>query len=347
MDGGGDAALKPVERVRRLEDLARLAGVSTATVSRALNDSDLISPETKRRVWELARRHAYPVRRPAPTTGGREGKTLALVIPAPLGREARLSDPFYLELVGGIGDAARDRGCDFLVSHAAPGDADALAAVLDSARADGVIFLGQSSLHDHFNALAERDGRFVVWGAALPEQRYCSVGSDNLKGGARATAHLARLGRRRIAFLGDTEAPELQQRLQGYRDALAEAGLPFDTHLVQPAHFDLESAAEAVDFLAARGVAFDGVVAASDMIALGAIRALVRRGRRVPEDVSVVGYDDLAIARYNHPALTTVRQDVGKGGVLLVSKLMTLVNGGAAASERLPTELVVRESCGA
>lgn len=347
MDGGADRAVRPVERARRLEDLARLAGVSTATVSRALNDSDLISPETKRRVWELARRHSYPVRRPAPSNAGREARTIALVIPAPLGREARLSDPFYLELVGGIGDAARDRGCDFLVSHAAPSDADSLAAVLESSRADGVIFLGQSRLHDQFNAMAERDRRFVVWGAALGDQGYCSVGSDNLKGGARATAHLARLGRRRIAFLGDTDAPELQQRLQGYREALAEAGLPFDERLVQPAHFDLDSAAEAVDLLAARGVSFDGLVAASDMIALGAIRALIARGRRVPQDVAVVGYDDVAIARYNHPALTTIRQDVGKGGVMLVSKLMTLVNGGAAYSERLPTELVVRESCGA
>lgn len=346
MDGSPDP-LRPAERVRRLEDLARLAGVSTATVSRALNDSDLISPETKRRVWELARRHAYPVRRPAPTTSGREAKTVALVIPAPLGREARLSDPFYLELVGGIGDAARDRGCDFLVSHAAPGDAAGLVSVLESNRADGVIFLGQSRLHDQFNALADRHDRFVVWGADLPDQRYCAVGSDNLRGGARATAHLIRLGRRRIAFLGDTDAPELMQRLQGYQEAVEEAGIPYDPRLVQPAHFDIESAAEAVDLLAARRVDFDGVVAASDMIALGAIRALIQRGRRVPEDVSVVGYDDVAIARYNHPALTTVRQDVGKGGVLLVSKLMTLVNGGRAYGERLPTELVVRESCGA
>lgn len=346
MDGGGEK-LRVAEPVKRLEDLARLAGVSTATVSRALNDSDLISPETKRRVWELARRHAYPVRRPAPTTSGRTAKTIALVIPAPLGREARLSDPFYLELVGGIGDAARDRGCDFLVSHAAPADADALGDVLDSNRADGVIFLGQSRLHDAFNALADRHNRFVVWGAELPDQHYCSVGSDNLRGGARATAHLVRLGRRRIAFLGDTDAPELQQRLQGYRDALAEAGLTYDERLVQPAHFDIESAAEAVDLLSARGVTFDGLVAASDMIALGAIRALIQRGRSVPQDVSVVGYDDVAIARYNHPALTTVRQDVTKGGVLLVAKLMTLVNGGRAVGERLPTELVVRESCGA
>src|SRR3546814_8772986 len=111
----------------------------------------------------------------------------------------------------------------------------------------------------------------------LPEQRYCSVGSDNLRGGRRATAHLARLGRRRIAFLGDIEAPEVIQRYQGYLRALEEAGLPVDPALVVPAHFEIEFAEAAVDTLIARQVDFDAIFAASDMIALGAIRSLLPR----------------------------------------------------------------------
>src|SRR3546814_8176248 len=142
-------------------------------------------------------------------------------------------------MVGRIGAAARERGCDFLVSHVAPSTYDDLSALMATNRADGVIFLGQSSLFAEFNKLAQEESRFVVWGAQLPEQRYCSVGSDNLRGGRRATAHLARLGRRRIAFLGDIEAPEVIQRYQGYLRALEEAGLPVDPALVVPAHFDI------------------------------------------------------------------------------------------------------------
>jgi DNA-binding LacI/PurR family transcriptional regulator len=113
-----------------------------------------------------------------------------------------------------------------------------------------------------------------------------------------------------------------------------------------PAHFEIESAEASVDALLARRVAFDGIVAASDMIALGAIRALTRAGRNVPADVSVVGYDDVPFARYSRPTLTTIRQDTALAGRLLVAKLLNPDRGGELRSERLPTDLVVRESCG-
>src|SRR6266478_3933618 len=154
--------------------------------------------------------------------------TIAIMIPRPQGREWSLSDPFVLGLVAGIGEAARQRGCDFIVSHVAPTGSDDLAELMATNRVNGVIFLGQSSLHVAFNRLAQTETRFAVWGAQLPKQAYCSVGSDNPLGGQRATAHLARLGRRRIAFLGDTEAPEAMQRYQGYLKGLAHAGLRSD-----------------------------------------------------------------------------------------------------------------------
>ena len=128
--------------------------------------------------------------------------------------------------------------------------------------------------------------------------------------------------------------------------ALEEAGVAHDPQLVSPAHFEIESAEESVDRLRSNGVTFDAVFAASDLIALGAIRSLFRAGVRVPEDVSVVGYDDVLLARYSHPALTTVSQDMAKAGRLLVSKLLNSTGGQEMRSERLPTELIVRESCG-
>lgn len=330
----------------RLEDIAALAGVSISTASRALNDSPSVNARTKQLIWKLAREHDYPFRRYMPAGPIGATGTIALVVPRPQGRESQLDDPFFLELVAGLSDAARERGCDLLVSHFAPVSFDDLAAAMTTSRADGVIFLGQSSLHHAFNRLAESEARFAVWGAELPEQDYCSVGSDNLSGGRRATLHLARLGRRRIVYLGDTEAPEVGQRVRGYVEALEQSGLGVDEALMVPAHFTVESAEASVDAMIGRSLAFDGIVAASDLIALGAIRSLQRAGRRVPEDVSVVGYDDVPFARYSRPALTTISQDTARAGRLLVSKLLDTGGEGEMRSERLPTELIVRESCG-
>ncbi len=332
----------------RLGDLAEVAGVSVATVSRALNDHPAVNPETKRRVWQIAREHNYAFRPGMPTVLSGAQATIMIVIPAPQGRDGNIADPFYLELIGGVGLAARESRCDLLISHLEPKSQADLAILMSENRADGIVFLGQSLLHDRFNQLADVDHRFVVWGAELPGQRYCSVGSDNVRGGRRATAHLARMGRRRIVFLGhNPEAPEVHQRYQGYLQALREASLDVDRSLVLPTHFEVESAEAAVRGLLGKQVAFDGIVAASDLIAKGAIRALTSEGLSVPRDVSVTGYDDIQLARYSQPSITTVSQDMTKAGRLLVSKLLNTPTGQPMLSERLPTELIVRESCGA
>lgn len=342
MDGSGDN-----RRGSRLEDLAALAGVSIATVSRALNNSPAVREETKRRIWKLAREHNYPFRPHMPAILSGASSTIAIVIPTPQGRRGSLDDPFYMELIGGVGEAAREADCDILISHVAPKNFDDLSELMSSSRAEGVIFLGQSFLHERFNRLAEEQHRFVVWGAELPGQRYCSIGSDNIKGGKRATSHLLRLGRKRIAFFGDTEAPEVLQRYNGYQQALQEFGVALDAELVAPVHFEVESAEDAVERMMSKGVAFDAIFGASDLIAIGAIRGLHRRGVRVPGDCSVVGYDDIQLARYSHPSLTTISQDMAKAGRLLVSRLLSSSDGRDIRSERLPTELIVRESCGA
>ncbi|HEY6965474.1 MAG TPA: substrate-binding domain-containing protein, partial [Erythrobacter sp.] len=216
---------------------------------------------------------------------------------------------------------------------------------MSTSRATGVIFIGQSSLHHAFNDLVSRDNRFVVWGAEFPDAQYCVIGSDNLAGGRRATAHLARLGRRRILFLGDTEAPEAEQRFRGYRQALEQAGMGLDDALVVPAHFEVHSGEAAVRSAIAQGLRFDAIFAASDLIAIGAIRALTRSGLRVPEDVSVVGYDNIPAARLVTPQLTTIDQDANLAGRMLVSKLIDK-GDGPPISQRLETSLLIRESCG-
>ncbi len=330
----------------RLEDLASIAGVSIATVSRALNNSPAVNDETKRRVWTIAREHNYHFRPSMPALLSGAAATIAIVIPAPQSRQAQLSDPFFQELIGGVAEAAREAGCDVLMSHLAPQNEEDLAALMGANRAEGVIFLGQNLLHDQFNNLAATDNRFVIWGADLPDQAYCSVGSDNFRGGLRATSHLLNLGRRRIAFFGDTAAPDVQQRYEGYVEAHRRADLPLDPTLVVPAHFNINFAEAAADGLIGRGMDFDGVFAAGDLIALGAIRSLEKAGRRIPGDVAVVGYNNIQLSAYARPALTTISQDMALAGRLMVSKLLAAGKGSSPRSERLPTDLIVRESCG-
>lgn len=340
-----NATRSPSRRSATLEDIAREAGVSVSTVSRALNDSPSVKRRTKQQIWQIARAHDYEFRASMPAGPSGADATIAVVVPAPQARESRVSDPFFLELLAGIAEAARERNADLLVSHLTPRAGNDLDYAMTTSRATGVIFIGQSSLHHAFNALAARDSRFVVWGAEFPDAQYCAIGSDNVAGGRRATSHLARLGRRRILFLGDTEAPEAEQRCRGYRQALAQAGIAVDDSLVIPAHFEVHSAEAATRSAIARGVKFDAVFAASDLIAIGAIRALTRSGINIPSDVSVVGYDNIPAARLVTPQLTTIDQDANLAGRMLVSKLIDR-GDGPAISERLETSLLIRESCG-
>lgn len=326
-----------------LEDLAKLAGVSVATVSRALNDHPTISTRTKQRVWALAHNHNYPFRHSMATSPiGAQG-AIAIVMPYLMGHPLTLLHPFFLELLANIGEAARARSCDFTVSHIAASDYETLVRATTTSRADGVIFLGQAALHEDFNRLVDSGANFVVWGAELPNQKYRSVGSDNLAGGRRATSHLLRLGRRSILFVGGHD-PEAVQRRRGYLDALESAQVPFRPELVLQVEFELESADAAVSRAINSGLEFDGVVAASDLMALGAVRALRRNQIAVPDTVSVVGYDDIFISQMSTPALTTIRQNSREAGRLLVCSIL---DGDLNMRvDRLPAELVVRESCG-
>lgn len=342
MDSGTDRTVK-------LEDLARHAGVSVSTVSRALAAHPAVNAETRDRIVALADEYGYeaaPRRARATAPGGAVAGVSVVLAPAAKA-VTRSFDPFSLSLIGGIGAAMRERGLPLTISPHVPHDRQSLTRFLEEDRSEGLIMLGQSDLHDALNDLAKTSRAFVVWGAETPDQRYCAVGSDNLRGGQRAAAHLIRLGRRRPAFIGSIDTIELGQRRQGYVTALTEAGLAIEPARMRECALDPGAAMEAVDDMLDRGVAIDSIVAGSDLAALGAIRALARRGLRVPDDVAVVGYDDIEIAEHAHPSLTTIRQDTGKAGRLLVGKLTTMLEGNRPAGERLSTDLIVRESCGA
>ena len=336
---------KPSSQERlQMADIARLAGVSTSTVSRALAGSKLVNEETRSRILELARSLKYTINVGAQNLRLKQNRTVAVVVPSDLKVHQRLSDPFFLSMIGALADALTEQGFDMLLSRVDAEQLDAAATPFDTGRVIGIILIGQWGHHDQLNELAARHVPLVVWGAQLPQQLYTTVGGDNASGGQLATAHLLAQGRRRIAFFGDTRLPEVAQRYAGYCAALQAAGLAPDPALCVAAPFLPEAGTEAVAELARRGVACDAVFACSDLLAMKAINALRAQGRSVPGEVAVVGYDDIELASYFHPPLSSVRQPVQAAGRAMVASLLALVDGQPAPSQQLPTELVVRAS---
>jgi DNA-binding LacI/PurR family transcriptional regulator len=246
--------------------------------------------------------------------------------------------------VGGLADALTDRGYDMLLSRVDADSLDSAAALVEAGKAIGLVIVGQWRHHDQLNALAARRMPLVVWGGQLPQQLYCSVGGDNVQGGLLATRHLLQAGRRRVLFAGDPALPEVYLRREGWRQALREAGLQPDPALELVVPFETIAARERLDTRCASGLDFDAVVACSDLMAVQAVQALRAAGRAVPQDVAVVGYDDMAIATYTEPALTTVHQPVLLAGEELVEALLALLRGETVSPRTLPVHLVVRAS---
>jgi DNA-binding LacI/PurR family transcriptional regulator len=328
-----------------MADIARMAGVSTTTVSRALSGSSLVNEATRKRVSELARSLNYTVNAGAKELRLGHSNTVAVVVPYSVNMRQTLSDPFFLGMLGSIADALTESGYDMLVSRIDEETLNQVSAPYDSGRVMGIILIGQWHHHDHLNQLAARGVPLVVWGAQLQNQLYCTVGCNNIEGGRLATEHLLAQGRRRIAFFGDPELPEVAHRFEGYRQALAHAQVPFDPALVSPAPFLAEGASQGIAQLRAKQVAFDAVFACSDLLAMSAINTLRDEGVRVPQDVAVVGYDDVLLAANFHPPITTIRQPIEAGGRALVNTLLAFhKKGSVPGCQVLPTTLVIRES---
>ena len=327
-----------------MEDIAQLAGVSTATVSRALNRSSLVNPETRERIENLARSLKYSVNVGASNLRLQRNRTVAVVLPFDSITRQHVSDPFFVSMLGSLADALTARGYDMLLSRIDAERLDLAGDLAASGRAIGVILIGQWHHHDQINELAARHSPIVVWGAHLPQQLYCTVGCDNIAGGMLATEHLIANGHRRIAFFGDVELPEVGHRFEGYERALANHNIAAVADLIHHTPFVEGGAQRTVTKLLDKKTRFDAIFATSDMLAMEAISALRDRGLHVPNDVAVVGYDDIVLARFCHPALTTIRQPLSDGAEAMVDALLKIVDGQRPKAQILPTELIVRES---
>jgi DNA-binding LacI/PurR family transcriptional regulator len=320
-----------------------MAGVSAATVSRALAGTGNLSASTRERIRSLADELGFKPSSMARNL--RTGRTGAIGVAVPLGHERtqHISDPFFMALLANIADNLVEQGYDLLLSRVVPNDPAWLNRIIDTGRVDGIIVVGQSDQAEVLNRVAQRYQPMVVWGARLEGQHYSTVGSDNHAGGRLGAEHLLAQGCRKLAFFGDPRVPEVEQRLQGFRDAI-KAAQPGPVGALLPVHFTPQMALEAISEYLALAEGIDGIFAASDTIAMMTIQALASRGRSVPDEVKVLGFDDLDIARHTLPPLSSVRQDLARGAEALVDSLLRRMAGEPVQAVTLDPTLTERAS---
>jgi DNA-binding LacI/PurR family transcriptional regulator len=331
--------------VQTLDDIARLANVSKSTVSRALNDSPLLSQKTKERIQSIAREHNFQINVPARNLRLRQSHTIAFVTPINFPEFLSADDFFGLSLLGSVGQGLHAMGYEMLVVQVKPGDTNWVRNYLDSGRVDGFIIMGSNCNEDLIQILVKKKAPFIAWGAHVSKYNYCSINGDSILGGELATRHFIQTGRKQIAFLGGL-AGELtvEQRFEGYQKALVDAGRTVEPHLIAYGNYSYDSGTTAMNQLLQQAPDLDAVFVNSDLMAIAAIKVIQESGRKVPQDVAVIGFDDLAIARFNNLSLTTIRQDIKMAGKLLADNLIENIQNGVITNVTLPVELVKRES---
>lgn len=326
-----------------IRDIARLAGVSPATVSRVINGRPEVSEPVREKVLQVVAEHGYTVTRP-PLTGmhsGLVGVTLPLI-----------HHSYFSEILAGIAEAFYEHEipmvlCPTLHEH------DREVTLLQRLRhgtTDGAILILPEESHDELAALQEQGYPFVIVDPRLaPDERAPTVSASHLSGAREATGHLLRLGHRRIAAItGPHGWIATEERLRGYRGALGEAGITPDPALQIDSNFRDNGGRAATQELLALPERPTAIFAFNDMLAIGALQAIRQHGLRVPEDISVVGFDDTYEASIMYPALTTVRQPLAEMGRMAVAQLVRLLQNQRieALHVELATRLVVRDTTG-
>lgn len=336
----------PVRGVVTSFDVAAAAGVSQSTVSRALRNLDSVSRETRERVMDAATQLGYlPDLRAARLRQATTG-CIALVILVPAGASRGSLNPFYYDLVASVEAAAVREGRRILLSFQEP-EAGFDSEFEQRREADGMIVIGSATNAEgwrHFTDAAVQGRQIVAWGS--PHDDLPTVRADNQDGARQAVEHLVSIGRRRIAFAGPgwQHHAAYAERREGYLAALKAHGLPPIDISVDVEGDREQQGAGAIEWLAREAADADAVFAASDLVALGALRALRSAGRQVPRDVAVIGFDGIQGVRHCDPALTTIAQDVGAAGQALVDALLRRLAGEGHAKSRVPVHLTVRAS---
>lgn len=326
-----------------MAEIARLAKVSKPTVSRALSDSSLVNAKTKQHVLAVARAHGYAVNRNAQNLRNKRTNTIAVSLDFLSHKKNHISDPFIFDLLAGVSEALGDKNQDLLLCAPVHNDSDAFHQILSSRVADGFIVLGQGHRESMLGDLARAGAPLVVWGAGSDQTPYCVIGSDNFAGGRLAGNYFVEKCRRKFLFVGDTTFREIKLRRAGLQQAADESRSEITIDDLPLTHFSFESSFDAAnEYLKVISEPPDAIFAFSDTAAMAFIRALCDHGIKVPDDVSVVGYNDIPSAAYFNPPITTIRQDSYQAGKLLVTNLVNMLDGEPFNSATIETELIVR-----
>lgn len=324
-----------------IKDIARIARVSHSTVSRALQNSPLVNARTAEKIRQIARESGYRASAVARGLVTKRTRTIGLVV-------TTIADPFAAEVASGIEQAANDLGYSVFLadSNADPNREQQVVQSFAERRVDGIIVTSSRVGALYLSLLSEMRVPIVLVNDQHPGAFVHSVMIGNVAGAREAADHLIALGHRRIAYLGDQFGYQSDtERFEGYRQALREAGLEFHPELVVHGDGKPEEAMRAMEKLLALANPPTAVCCYNDMSALGAMRSIHLAGRRVPEDISVVGFDDLFLASYTQPPLTTVRQPMRRMGLLAMESLFRLMSGEDTAIRiTIAPELIVRES---
>lgn len=339
-----DTALAGVSGpIRTITDLARLAGVSAGTVSRALANNSLVNDATRDRIQALAREHGFRPNEMASRLRRQKTGVIGVAIPLGHDRQQQISDTFFMTLLGHLADELTAKGYDLMLRRVIPDrDDDWLDRFIGSGMIDGVIVIGQSDQFERIEDVAEGYRPMVVWGNHQEGQRHCVVGSDNRLGGKLAAERLIASGATSIAFLGDTAPIEFGARFAGAREVAERMRVPIralPTHLAPD-----RMARDIAGHLNAVLPECDGIFAATDAVAVACMQELRKRAVALPDQVRLVGFDDLPIAAQTVPRLTTVRQDIAAGAKGLVDLLLRRLAGEDTESLVMPPHLIVRET---
>jgi DNA-binding LacI/PurR family transcriptional regulator len=337
------------------EEVAQLAGVSRATVSRVLNGSPRISAETKERVHAAIKQLGYEPNIAAQNLARQSSQMLALSL---FGEDEGLAishlgsteNYFYVDMVRSIDRGAVAAGYDlFLPSLLPDRSPENYIRSLRARHVAGVIMLAVDPSDPRIQALFRSDIPTIFVDSINGEGRHATyVTSNHMDGAYQITAHLLSLGHTRIAFMmGPLIDPVSTERLLGSQQALARAGISLVPDLLCQAGWTTEEACQATRALLSKRRDFTAIVAGSDMMAIGILRALQECGLSVPGDVSLTGFDDVVLSQYTTPSLTTMHQDREGMGSGAVQRLIALIEGREEVSPLImPTQLVVRESTG-
>lgn len=323
-----------------IKDIAKVAGVSHTTVSRALNGNPAISFETTERIQQLARQMGYVPSAVAQSLLSRRTQTIGMVI-------TTIADPFIVHVVEGAEQVAQEAGYSIFLntSHNNPDQEMAVVETFQRRRVDAIIVTSSRVGSLYSSQLDQIKVPIVLINNQEEGEFLYSVAVDNFQGAQLATEHLLTLGHRRIGYVGAADRPKSNgQRLEGYATALNQAGLTLDPLLVisPPGDTDLERGRASLETLRAEHAT--AAFCYNDLTAIGLLLECHQQGISVPQELSIIGFDDIEPALYTTPTLTTIHQPRFKLGQLAMTMTLKLLDGQAVQDQRLPCKLIVRES---